>query len=121
MRLKRRRNCTFRIRDEHVLDFEHFFRGEMSLRTELRCELLCPLTGEAIALDPGDVPLLARVSAHAWRTLEELATDDASIGFRLIELARRGILMSDSPSESWPRLAEKESGMDAAWWDDLAG
>ncbi len=121
MRLRRRRNCTFRIRDEHVLDFEHFFRGEMSLRTELRCELLCPLTGEAIALDPGDVPLLARVSAHAWRTLEELAADDASISPRLMGLARRGVLMSDPPSEAWPRLAEQESGMDAAWWDDLAG
>ncbi len=121
MRLRRRRNCTFRIRDEYVLDFERFFRGEMSLRTELRCELLCPLTGEAIAFDADDVPLLARVSVHAWTALEEIAAGDASIRPRLLELARRGVLMSDPPSEGWPRLAEQEAGMDAAWWDDLAG
>ena len=120
MRVRRRRNCILRFRDERVLDFGQFFRGTMSFTTEVRCVLLCPLTGMSIAMDAADAALLQRVNAREWVDLESVSGRDAAVDSRLRELADRGILLSDPPSAAWSRLAELESEMDGAWWDDLA-
>ena len=110
-----------RIRDQKVLDFRHFLRGAMSLRPDMKIELLCPFTGRALPMEAADIALLSLVEAGKWLELEDLAKGDEALRKQMMELARRGILLAEPPDPEWPALAAQEADMDGAWWDGVAG
>lgn len=120
MRVRRRRFFLLRVADDPTLDIKAFLSGEIVLRAETRCSLLCPIRGESLPLTVAELALVMGVPADRWVTEEELdpPTDGAST--RIAELVRRGILLSDPPSARWEDLASAEQVLEQAQWLDVA-
>jgi len=120
VRLRRRRYCLLRIADEEVLDVGRFLRGEIQLRAEPRCTLLCPVRGEPLPLTTAELALIATVPADRWLTVAELKILDEDAQARLLDLAHRGVLLSDPAPEGWDDLVPSEQVFEDMQWLDLA-
>ena len=72
VRFRRRRFFLLRVADERTLDMHAFFRGEVMLRGETRCALLCPIRGESLPLTATELDLAMKVPVDRWLTEAEL-------------------------------------------------
>ena len=119
-RLRRRRYLLLRVADGPALDVGAFFRGEITVQDETRCTLLCPIRGESIALSAAELALVMTMPADRWLTASELDAIPAESRVQLIDLARRGVVMSDPPPPEWADLARGEDLLQLTHWYDLA-
>jgi len=118
--LRRRRYFVLQIADELELNFDRFLRARREGRRFCKCSLLCPLSGNAIDIDPDDLGLAMRIPADAWVDLDEVPVTDERERSRLVDLASRGVLLSDPPAEGWAHLAAGEDALEQAPWNELA-
>lgn len=119
-RLRRRRYFLLRVADGPALDVRALFRGDIALRDETHCMLLCPVRGDSIAVTVAELALVMTVPADRWLTAAELEALPAESRLQLAELARRGVVLSDPPPSEWADLAGGEELLEQTHWDDLA-
>lgn len=115
-RVKRRRSFLLRVGDEPTLEVASLLRGDLALGSEMRCSLLCPVTGKALALTSADIALLLLLPADRWVAEEDLP--DIQWGVCLA-LAERGLLLSDPEADAWRGLDAAEQRLEDAGWDDV--
>ena len=120
MRLRRRRYFLLRVADEPVLDIARFLRGIVELRNAPECTLLCPVRGESLRLTAAELALTMTVPADRWLLAGELQGMDGEAQARLLDLARRGILLSDPAPQELDDLADGEQVLKEMQWHDLA-
>jgi putative peptide maturation dehydrogenase len=120
VRFRRRRYFVVRVADEPRLEFQAFFRSEIRLRSETQCTLLCPVRGESLPLTAAELALVMTVPVERWATLAELNSISAGPSASLIDLASRGILLSDPSPANWSDLVEGERVLHQMQWHDLA-
>lgn len=118
MRVKRRRICFLQVEDRLLPDFAQFLRGEITLRTHAALELMCPLSGERLALSAREVGIVHAVPAEEWREVEALA--GVATSAELEALAARGVLLSDADTPEAARLREAEARALSCGWHGLA-
>ncbi len=112
VRLRRRRYFLLRIGDETTLDIAHFLRGEISTQRSAQCRLLCPITGKDLPLTVAELQLAMTLPEQTWLECKPSAS--------LLDLASRGILLSDPPVDGWEHLASGEQTLEQAHWLDVA-
>lgn len=117
---RRRRNMVLRVADEMVLDIAQFLKGQVAVDHIAKCSLLCPITGKSLAVTADELSAVAAVPAHRWLDHSEVQALGAEEKVRLVDLARRGILMADPPFDGWEALADGEQALEQAHWLDLA-
>lgn len=115
VRLRRRRYFLLRIGDETTLDIARFLSGEISTKLNARGWLLCPITGRELPITADELQLAMTLPAQTW-----LECKAAQADARMLDLARRGILLSDPPAEGWEHLASGEQTLEQAQWLDVA-
>ena len=120
VRLRRRRYFLLRVADEPVLDIGRFLRGEIALHTETKCALLCPVRGTSLPLTAAELALVMTVPADRWLTTDEVQSIEPEARVRLLDLAKRGVLLCEPASENWGDLAEGEEVLEQMQWHDLA-
>lgn len=120
MKVRRRKICFLQIEDRLLPDFALFLRGEIELTNQTAFELLCPLSGERIALEPGDAAILAAVPSGEWSDVDALASAAIASRDDLERLASRGALLSDADDEAARRLVDAETRALAIGWHGLA-
>jgi putative peptide maturation dehydrogenase len=104
-----------RIGDETTLDIGRFLRGEISTKRDARAWLLCPITGRDLPITAEELQLVMRLPAESWLERKVLEVD-----VRMLDFARRGIVLSDPCAEGWENLATGEQTLEQAHWLDLA-
>lgn len=117
--VRRRRVLILQAADEPILDVATLLRGGLRLRPAPQVSLLCPIRGHSIPLNLEELALVMTVPADRW-----IGTDD----FRaspvhapvLLDLARRGILLSDPPLEESSDVVEGEAVIADSQWSELA-
>ena len=114
VRLRRRRYFLLRIGDETTLDIARFFRGEISTQRNAQGWLLCPITGRELPITADELQLVMTLPVETW--LECQPERDT----RMLDLSRRGILLSDPPAYGWEQLATGEQTLEQAHWLDVA-
>ena len=115
LRVRRRRYFLLRIGDETTLDIGRFFRGEISTARNAQGWLLCPITGKELPISADELQLVMTLPAETWLECEASKADA-----RMLELARRGIVLSDPCAEGWEHLATGEQTLEQAHWLDVA-
>ena len=115
LRVRRRRYFLLRIGDETTLDIARFFRGEISTTRNAQGWLLCPITGKELPISADELQLVMTLPAETWLECEASKADA-----RVLDLARRGILLSDPCAEGWEHLATGEQTLEQAHWLDVA-
>ena len=120
MRIRRRRCCLVQIADQRLPDFAALFSGRVVFEDLVRADLLCPLSGERIALDAEDLRLIGTLSAREWTSAAALVERGAASLQRLQDLVARGALVSDGEDDRSRRLREGEERMEQIGWHDLA-
>ena len=115
-RLKRRRSFLLRVADEPALEVASLLRGDLTLGSETRCSLLCPVTGKALGLTGADIALLLLLPADRWVAERDLPGVSWSA---CLALAARGLLLSDPEADAWRGLDAAEQHLEAAGWDDV--
>ena len=117
---RRRRYLMLRVADHPVLDMRRFLSGTIAVEQIARCSLLCPVTGEPLPVTAAELELLMTIPADRWVPAAELQAADEELRARLLDLARRGILLSDPPADSWDHLAGAEQVLAEMEWLDIA-
>jgi putative peptide maturation dehydrogenase len=120
VRLRRRRYLLLRVADEPVLDIARFLRGEIEVGSAPECTLLCPVRGQSLPLTAADVALIMTLPADRWLMPAELLSKQEEVQARLLDLAKRGVLLSDPAPEGWDDLVPGEQGLEKMQWLDLA-
>src|SRR5262245_60541801 len=120
VRLRRRRYLLLRIADEITLDIGRFLRGEVVAGRAAKCWVLCPVTGKTVPVTAEELAAVMAEPAERWRESPELLGMEEEAKTRLVDLARRGILISDPPFEGWEELASGEQVLEQTQWLDLA-
>ena len=120
VRLRRRRYFLVRVVDEQDLDIGRFLRGEMRLRHVPQCALLCPVRGNSLPLTAAELALSMTIPADRWLASSELQALDADTRSRLLELARRGVLLADPAFAQCEDLASGEELLEQTRWHDVA-
>src|SRR5256885_1350220 len=111
VRLRRRRYFLLRIGDETTLDIVRFLSGEISTKRNARVGSLAAITGKDRPITADELQLVMTVSVDIWVDCNASQGGDSD-GARLLDLARRGILLSDPPSEGWEHLATGEQTLE---------
>jgi putative peptide maturation dehydrogenase len=119
IRVRRRRVLILQAADELVLDVAGLLRGRLELQPAPQVSLLCPIRGHSIALDLEELALVMAVPADRWIGTKELSTLPKRETV-ILDLARRGILLSDPPLEESRDVVEGESVIAHAQWSELA-
>lgn len=114
-RLRRRRPCFVQVDDAPALDLAALMRGACATRTAPAARLLCPLTGEAIALAPEALAALARLPGDAWLERDEVARATGLDAAVIDALAERGVLLREGGE-----LDGGEAALAAVGWHPLA-
>jgi len=117
---RRRRYLMLRVADHPVLDMRRFLSGTIAVEQIARCSLLCPVTGEPLPVTAAELEVLMTVPTDRWVPAAELQAADEELRTRLLDLARRGILLSDPPADSWDHLAGAEQVLAEMEWLDVA-
>ena len=73
MRIRRRNPCFIEVDDLLMPDFPALLRGEARLDSTVRINLLCPISGDRIALTETQAGFIATLSAQRWHEVSPLA------------------------------------------------
>jgi putative peptide maturation dehydrogenase len=120
VRVRRRRFLLLRVADDTELDFGQFLTGSVEFKRETRCTLLCPVRGESMALTAEELGLVMQVPAHEWVSLHELDQLTENARACLLDLVRRGVLLSDPAPPECADLVAGEEALERMQWEDLA-
>jgi putative peptide maturation dehydrogenase len=120
VRLRRRRYFLLRIGDETTLDIARFLSGEISTKRNARCWLLCPITGRDLPITADELQLVMTLPVESWLECKASQGGDSEDAVRMVDLARRGIVVSDPSADGWEHLAMGEQTLEQAHWLDLA-
>lgn len=112
VRVRRRRYFLLRIGDETTLDIARFLKGEINTGRSVQCRLLCPISGRDLPVTPDELQLVMTLPEQTWMECNSSAN--------LLDLASRGIVLSDPPAEGWEDLAAGEDTLEQARWLDVA-
>ena len=118
--LRRRRYVVLRVSDEPILDVCLFLRGKIDIRVETQCALLCPLEGTVLPLTTDELRLVMGLSVDHWVPIDEASKGSKSARRCLLDLASRGILISDPAPVRWRSLLDDERVLQHTEWFDLA-
>jgi putative peptide maturation dehydrogenase len=118
-RVRRRRVLILQATEELAVDVASLLRGGLELRRMPQLALLCPIRGRCIALEPEELALVMTVPDHRWVSADMLHASPKHAAV-VLDLARRGILLSDPPQGDSSDLVEGESVIADAQWSDLA-
>lgn len=118
-RLRRRRFFLLRVADEVSLDIRALFRADIAVRTGVQCSLLCPVRGESLPLTADELAIVMAIPSDRWTSLAQIDSNRAAHP-RLLELAQRGILLSDPAPKAWSDLANAEDALQRMQWLDIA-
>ena len=119
VRLRRRRYFLLRIGDETTLDIVRFLNGEISTQRSARGWLLCPITGRELPITADELRVAMTLPAESWLESDGSHSDGGGDA-RMLDLARRGILLSDPPCDGWEDLTPGEKTLEQAHWLDVA-
>ncbi len=117
---RRRRSMVLRVADEMVLGIAQFLKGQIAVDHVGKFSVLCPITCKTLVVTADELSAVAAVPAHRWLDHSEFEALDAEARMRLVDLARRGILLADPPFDGWETLSEGEQALEQAHWLDLA-
>lgn len=118
MHVRRRRACVVQVRDQVVPDMRAFLRGEVVLAPRPCAELLCPLTGSRIALEPEDLRLLGELAGEEWTSAAALEREGKASAPQLQRLLAADALVSDQPDHASLRASEER--LRRTGWHELA-
>ena len=116
----RRRDPGFIQIDEPLLpDFAELLSGRVTLRPATVAQLLCPYSGEQLALSAGELALLARLPA-GWCEPDALDPEQFPQDI-LAGLVERTVLLSDRPDDvRSAAILEAEARSRSIGWHPLA-
>lgn len=97
-------------------DLASLLRGEVRFESECPLEMRCPITGRRIPLTPEELALMVRLPAAEWLDVDEWATTLGVAGATLVDLAERGLLLSDADTPLAQALREGEARLEAVGW-----
>ncbi|MBS7457470.1 putative peptide maturation dehydrogenase [Coralloluteibacterium stylophorae] len=120
MRVRRRQPCQIEIDDRLSPDIGALLRGTMRLDAEVQCHLLCPVTGERIALSRDELALIATLDAREWVDIDALAARGPLDATAIAALAARGGLLSDADTPAAEALRKGEDDLYAVGWHPQA-
>ena len=101
-------------------DFSALLTGTLSIEERTRISLLCPISGERIALSSTELALIASIGPGSWHDKTALM-ETAGLGADAIDsLVERGILVSDGDRPSETALRDDEARLEAIGWHPLA-
>ena len=109
-----------RVADEPVLDIGRFLRGFVELHPRAQCALLCPVRGRPLPITAAELALTMALPADRWLTSAEWNSMDERTQVQALELAGRGLLLSDPAPADWKDLVRGEQVLEQTHWHDLA-
>jgi putative peptide maturation dehydrogenase len=119
MRVRRRRYFLLRVADQTELDLVQFLTGSIEFKRDVRCELLCPVRGVPLLLSADELALIMTVPSHEWLSLSGLGGGSQDASGRLLDLAERGVLLSDPAPREWADLMAGEEVLERVQWEEL--
>jgi len=116
MRVRRPERVFFFVEERDVVDLGALLAGETGIGTEDRLLAASPLTGREEPVTPEEAAAFLRIPAGRWTRLGDAARRTGLSRERLEELARHGLLVTDSDEPPYPELrARAERLADDAW------
>ena len=101
-------------------DFRALLTGTMSIGKRTRISLLCPISGDRLALSPDELALVASLGPEAWHDSETLIQDGCVGAGAVDSLVERRVLVSDRDNPTEAALREGEARLEATGWHPLA-
>lgn len=119
-KLRRRQPCFIEIGDTLLPDLGALFSGRVELEASVTISLLCPFSGQRLALSAEELRVIAALSAEEWTSAEVLSANcsvDASLVHEMVE---RELLVGDGECAKQTALRDKEARLKQLGWHGLA-
>jgi putative peptide maturation dehydrogenase len=115
MKIRRRTSCFIQMDEALLPDFRALLSGSVTLLPSTTIELLCPYSGQNIAITPDELDTLARLPA-GWSDASSLDSELFS-EMRIAGFLERGLLLSDDPGDqkSVAILAAEHTSQSIGW------
>jgi len=120
MRIRRLERVFFFVEERDVLDVEGLLRGKIRIAKQDRFFASSPLSGHEEAVTADEVAAFLRLPAGRWTTVAEAARKSGLAPDRIRELARCGLLVTDSDEPPFPELRERAGRLSKDAWDPYA-
>lgn len=116
---KRASFTFFHIEDDELLDVRSLLRGRFETSEVTRLFALSPLTASKHAIGSDDLELLLKIPDDRWSTEQELLSLGAN-SQQLEEMARHGLLISDSGDPDLSELRRRALVLESKKWHPYA-